>query len=79
MPFGQIVLFILTSVLQRILAPKPTAPPPPEVGQVEVPQAKEGTPIPVVFGTVAIKGANVVWYGDLRTSPISQESEGGKK
>jgi len=78
MPFGQIFLFILTSIIQRLIAPKPTEPPPPALGEVEVPQVNEGAPIPVVFGTRAIKGATVVWYGDLRTSAITQESEGKK-
>jgi len=32
--------------------------------------AEEGRPIPVVFGTVTITGANVLWYGNLRSTKI---------
>jgi hypothetical protein len=42
-----------------------------------VPVAEEGRPIPVVFGTVTVTGANVLWYGDLRSTPI--QKKGGKK
>lgn len=38
--------------------------------------ASEGTVIPLVYGTRRIPG-NLVWYGNLRTSPI-EESSGGK-
>ena len=33
--------------------------------------------LPVVFGTVLLRGANVVWYGDLEAEPIRKK--GGKK
>lgn len=36
----------------------------------EVPTAKAGREIPVLFGTRDITGANVVWYGDLRTKKV---------
>jgi hypothetical protein len=28
------------------------------------PTADAGRPVPVVFGTVTVKGLNVLWYGD---------------
>ena len=43
----------------------------------EAPTAQEGRPIPVVFGTVMVRDPNIVWYGNLSTSPIV--SDGGKK
>jgi hypothetical protein len=33
--------------------------------------------MPVLFGCKNMKGANVVWYGDLKTTPI--KVKGGKK
>lgn len=36
----------------------------------EVPTAKAGREIAVLFGTRDISGANVVWYGDLRTKKV---------
>ena len=40
-----------------------------------------GTPLlPVLFGTRVIRQANVVWYGDVKTTEIRQSSgSGGKK
>ena len=40
-------------------------------------EAEEGKAIPVVFGDAWVKGSNVVWYGDLRTTAITKKS--GKK
>ena len=43
----------------------------------DIPTAQEGRAIPVVFGTVTVRGPNVVWYGDLYAKPIKKK--GGKK
>ena len=59
------------------LAPKPPEPKPAALSDVEAPTAEEGRPIPVVFGAVLLRGANVVWYGDLAADPIKKK--GGKK
>lgn len=31
---------------------------------LEDPTADAGRPIPVVFGTITVKGLNVLWFGD---------------
>jgi len=77
MPFSQIFFFIISTIIQALLAPKPPKPKPAALADFDVPTAEEGRPIPVVFGTVLIRGPNVVWYGDLRNTPI--QSGGGKK
>lgn len=41
---------------------------------VRAPVAEIGKEIPVVFGTRDIANANVVWYGDLRTTPVKTSS-----
>jgi hypothetical protein len=33
----------------------------------QAPTASAGTPIPVVFGTITVKGTNVLWWGDKST------------
>jgi len=73
----QLVLFIVSAVLSYLLAPKPPQPKPASLSDFNIPTADEGRPIPVVFGTVTVTGANVVWYGALRTTPIRKS--GGKK
>lgn len=71
------VLWIVTSLLSYLLQPKPEQPKPASLSDFDLPTAEEGRPIPVVFGTVTIRGPNVIWYGDLGTSPIKTKS--GKK
>lgn len=73
--------FIYSVVMLAVsyaLAPKPPSPSPPAVQQLsDVPVAERGKPIPVVFGTVSVKGANIIWYGQMSTSKIQTKS-GGK-
>jgi len=68
------------SVIGMLLAPKPPKPAAPTPGNLDVPVAESGKPIPVLFGTRVIRQANVVWYGDVKTTEIRQSSgSGGKK
>lgn len=71
----QIILFVVSTVLQAILAPKPTGPKPLSITDFDVPTAEEGRPIPVVFGEVLVKGPNVVWYGDLYVQKIKSKKK----
>lgn len=43
------------------------------LADVNAPTADQGRPLPVPFGTVLIKSANLVWYGDLSTIPIMSD------
>lgn len=70
-------LGLLFSYLAYLLRPKPSAPPPSTIEDSDVPVVDTSSPIPRIYGTVWIKSPNVVWYGDLRTTPI-RRSEGGK-
>lgn len=73
----QVILWVVSAVLSYLLAPKPQNAKPAGLGDVNAPTAEEGREIPVLFGTRDFSGPNVVWYGDLRTTPI--KSSGGKK
>lgn len=75
--FFQLLILVISSVLQAALQPKPQAPKAASLADFEVPTAEEGRAVPVVFGTVVISGANCVWYGDLTKKAI--KSKGGKK
>ena len=66
----QLVIMIVSYLLQRALAPKPKAPTPATLADINLPTIVQGTPIPVVFGEVWIDNWAVLWYGDLRTTPI---------
>lgn len=65
------------SLIYRALAPKQPTPKPASISDFDVPTAEQGRPIPVVFGTVTVTGANVIWYGNLSTQAI--KTKGGKK
>ena len=73
----QIAVMIVAAVVSYALTPKPPQPKPAALQDFDVPTAEEGRPIPVIFGTCWIKGANCLWYGDLTAEPI--RSKGGKK
>jgi len=75
--FIQIAIVIVAGFISAALAPKPQPPKPAGLADVDAPTAEEGKAIPVIFGTVWLASPNVVWYGDLRTSPIRKA--GGKK
>jgi hypothetical protein len=68
---------VLALVAVYVLAPKPQSRPPAGIEDIEAPTAEEGKEIPVLFGCRDIRGPNVVWYGDLRTTAIKKK--GGKK
>ena len=76
----QIAIWVITTVIGMLLAPKPPKPASATPGNLDVPVAEFGKPIPVLFGTRVIRQANVVWYGDVKTTEIRQSSgSGGKK
>lgn len=73
MAFWIILGAALVSVaLNLLLAPKPKAPKPDAAKDLEDPTAEAGRPIPVVFGTVTVKGLNLLWFGEksLKTSKV---------
>ena len=72
-----IAVLVASVLVQYALQPKTPQPQAAELKDFEAPTADEGRPVPVVFGSVLVRSANVVWYGDLRTTPI--RSKGGKK
>jgi hypothetical protein len=71
MAWWHIALFIASLVISVLTAPKIKSflrgP-----GEFQAPTAEEGREIPVLFGCRDITGPNVVWYGDLGTTAITQ-------
>lgn len=72
-----LLLGILFAVISFLLAPKPKKPKPPEVADSEDPTA-DFREIPIVFGTLTVKGVNVLWFGNKyhRTEVIETPEEG---
>lgn len=59
-----IVAAIALTAVQYLLMPKPKAPKPEAVKDLEDPTAEAGKPVPVPFGTITIKGLNLLAYMD---------------
>lgn len=67
MPFWfliQLVISVALMVIAYALRPKPKVQKPAASSDLENPTAEAGRPIPVVFGTMQVKGGNILWYGD---------------
>lgn len=60
----QLVIAIVLAVIAYMLTPKPKQPKPPAASDLEAPTVDAGRPVPVVFGTLTVKGLNILWYGD---------------
>lgn len=72
-----IAMLITSAVISAITQPKPQKPKPAALEDFDFPQIEEGSPQTVIFGEVIIEDQMILWYGNLRTTPI--KSSGGKK
>lgn len=70
-------LLIASYVIQALITPETEKPKPATIDEFDLPQTKEGTPQAVIFGDVWISDWIVLWYGNLRNSPV--KSSGAKK
>lgn len=59
------LIAIAFTVVAYLIAPKPKKAQPAAARDLEAPTADAGRPVPVVFGTLTVKGLNVLWYGKL--------------
>ncbi|ASY68908.1 hypothetical protein [Sinorhizobium fredii] len=62
--FIPLLLAIVFNVIAYLLAPKPKKAQPREMKDLDNPTADAGRPVPVVFGTVTVKGLNVLHFSD---------------
>jgi flagellin-like hook-associated protein FlgL len=74
-----LVTAIVLILLTELLRPKPKFEDarPAGLGDFEFPTATEGRVVPLLWGTVRLKGPNVVWYGDLSQDAITQRVKTG--
>jgi hypothetical protein len=70
--FTALLLGLVLNVVAYLIMPKPKSAKPPAAQDMENPVAEAGKPIPVVFGTITVKGLNVLWFGEkhIRTYKI---------
>lgn len=62
--FVLLAIVVVLQVISYLLMPKPKAPKPGAVKDLDNPTAEAGREIPVLFGTGMIKGLNVLDFGD---------------
>lgn len=62
--FIALAIGIALTVIAYMIMPKPKAPKPPEAKDMESPTAEAGRPLPVVFGSLTVKGLNCLWFGE---------------
>ena len=72
-----IVVWIALMVISYLMTPKAAKPVTPAVGELNATVVDSYSPVPVLFGTRLLSNPNLVWYGDIRTTPI--KTKGGKK
>jgi hypothetical protein len=77
--FTTLLLYAVLFVLSEILRPKPNIEDakPAGLGDFQFPTATESRVVPLLWGTVRVKGPNVVWYGDFRQEPIKETIKTG--
>lgn len=76
-----VAMFVISLIMAIAMAPKTPSQRPAGLEDFELPSAAE-RPIQVLAGTRRIKGPNVLWYGDLKTSRIRKKMKsmfGSKK
>jgi len=64
----ELIIIVVLLVISYALTPKPKAPKPEAAKDADNPVAEAGMCIPWLFGTVIVKGLNVLDFGDKRIS-----------
>jgi len=62
----QLAVGLTLMVIAYAIMPKPKREKPAASKDLDNPTAEAGRPIPVIFGTMRIKGSNILWFGDKR-------------
>jgi hypothetical protein len=62
--FIAVAIAVAIAAVAIVLMPKPKTPKPDAAKDLDDPTAEAGRPIPVVFGTITVKGLNNLWFGE---------------
>lgn len=74
-----LLIALALNVVAYLIMPKPKTSKPEAAKDMDNPTADAGRPVPVVFGTITVKGLNVLWYGEKSTRERTVSEGGGKK
>jgi hypothetical protein len=70
-----ILIGLALLIIGYFIMPKPKAPKPDEVQQLEAPTASAGKQAPVIFGDKLYKEANFNWYGNIQNVRKKKKSK----
>ena len=73
-----LLIGLALNIIAYLIMPKPKQPKPPAAKDLEDPTAESGRPMPVVFGTITVKGSNIVWFGEKSLHEYEKSEGGGK-
>lgn len=76
--FATLLIGLAINVVAYLIMPKPKAPQPAELKDMDNPTNSTGTPIMVIWGTPLIKGLNILLSANKKTVKKTYK-EGGKK
>ena len=62
-------------ILAVALQPRTPGAKPANLSEINVPTAKQGKPIPKVFGKRILQSPNIVWYGDMGYNKVKGKSK----
>lgn len=71
-----IAIMLVSAYISYSSMPKSQGQKPPALVEFTVPTAQEGGDVQVLHGENWVEDPNVLWFGNLRTTPI--KAEGGK-
>lgn len=63
-PLTQFIIGMGLQIVGNLFMPKPEKPKKPSMEDFKEPTSDPARPIPVIFGTVEVKGLNALWSGD---------------
>lgn len=74
-----LLLVLVSFIGLSLLAPKPKQEKqrPSTLDDINFPHATDGSPVPLIIGTVRQKGPNTLWYGNFKSSPIIKKVKTG--
>jgi hypothetical protein len=62
--FVALLIGLVLNIVAYLIMPKPKTEKPEAAKDLDDPVAEAGKPLPVLFGTMTVKGLNCLWYGD---------------
>lgn len=61
---ASLLIGLVLNIVAYLIMPQPKQEKPPAATDMENPTAEAGRPLPVPFGTITVKGGNLLWYGE---------------